>query len=298
MEQVLLTGASGFVGQHVQAAIACVPFEDVDGEVDLRDEKRVQAAIIDIKPDAVMHLAAQSFVPRSFEDPAETFDINFLGTFNLLTALKDTGFTGRFLFVGTGDAYGLVNPDQLPIHEEMPLRPRNPYAVSKVAAEALCYQWSQIEDFDVMMTRSFNHIGPGQSNRFVISSFAQQIAEVVIGKRKPILKVGDIDVSRDFTDVRDVVKAYQSIIERGQNGEIYNVCSGTEYSVRDLLRRMLELAHVEITVVKDPNRMRKAEQRRVVGSPAKLHEHTGWKPTIDMAQSLKDILTYWKETIL
>src|SRR6185369_17747502 len=146
----------------------CVPFDRSGQQVDLRDAVQVRSAIEQLRPEAIIHLAAQSFVPASFDNPRETYDINFLGTLNLLAALKESGFRGRMLFVGSGDTYGLVPEARLPITEDLPLRPRSPYGVSKVAAEALCYQWSQLEKFELVMTRSFNHIGPGQSERFVV----------------------------------------------------------------------------------------------------------------------------------
>ena len=201
------------------------------------------------------------------------------------------------LFVGSGDTYGLVPETRLPITEDLPLRPRSPYAVSKVAAEALCYQWSQMEKFALVMTRSFNHIGPGQSERFVVSDFAKQVIEIKQGRRKPILSVGDIDVTRDFTDVRDAAAAYALLLERGGNGEIYNVCSGVERSVRSLLVRLLELANVEARIEQDPNRLRIGEQRRFRGSYEKLHRDTGWEPAISIDQSLLDILQNWEERL-
>ena len=199
------------------------------------------------------------------------------------------------MFVGSGDSYGLVSETDLPITEALPLRPRNPYAVSKVAAEALCYQWSQTEPFSLVMTRSFNHIGPGQSERFVVSDFAKQVIEIKKGRREPILNVGDIDVTRDFTDVRDAAAAYALLLERGHNGESYNVCCGAERSLRSLLERLLQLANVEARIVQDAARLRVSEQRRVRGSDAKLHRDTGWEPTITLDQSLNDILQYWEE---
>jgi GDP-4-dehydro-6-deoxy-D-mannose reductase len=294
---ILLTGADGFVGGFVQRCTACVPLCDAAGQVDLRDADRVCRAIADIKPDRVIHLAAQSFVPASFDAPRETYGSNFLGTFNLLAALKQAGFTGRVLFVGSGDAYGRVAEERLPIIEDQPLLPRSPYAVSKVAAEALCYQWSQTEAFEVVMTRSFNHIGPGQSERFAISNFAKQIIEIQAARREAVLSVGDIDVSRDFTDVRDVARAYTLLLEHGRNGEVYNVCSGVERSVRSLLVRLLELAHLEARIEQDPARLRKAEQQRVYGSYQKLRADTGWEPQNSIDQSLTDILQTWKDKL-
>ena len=293
----LLTGASGFVGAFVQRQIPCVAFDHAGQQVDLRDGGAVRTAIEQFRPEAVIHLAGQSFVPASFDKPHETYDINFFGTLNLLSALKESGFRGRLLFVGSGDTYGLVPETRLPITEDLPLRPRSPYAVSKVAAEALCYQWSQLEKFALVMTRSFNHIGPGQSERFVLSGFARQVIEIKHGRREPMLSVGDIDVTRDFTDVRDAAAAYALLLERGGNGEIYNVCSGVERSVRSLLIRLLELANVEARIERDPDRMRVGEQRRFRGSYEKLHRDTGWEPTISIDQSLLDILQNWEERL-
>jgi len=291
---LLLTGANGFVGQYVQAAMPCVPLPD---GLDLRDRAALTAAVAAIAPDAVLHLAAQSFVPASFENPHETFDINFTGTLNLLEALQAAEFRGRVLFVGSGDIYGRVPEAALPVREDQPLRPRNPYAVSKVAAEALCYQWSQTSGFEIVMVRPFNHIGPGQSPRFAIADFAKQVMEIRLGRRAPVLRVGDIDVTRDFTDVRDVVRAYGLLLERGRNGEVYNVCSGREHSIRDLLRQLIALAGVDARIEQDPTRLRPAEQRRMVASFDLLHRDTGWQPLIPIEQSLQDLLNDWEKPL-
>ena len=292
--KLLLTGANGFVGQYVQAALPCVPLPD---GLDLRDRAALTAAVAAIQPDTVLHLAAQSFVPASFESPRETFDINFYGTLNLLEALQAAGFKGRMLFVGSGDIYGQVAEAALPVREDHPLHPRNPYAVSKVAAEALCYQWSQTSGFAIIMVRPFNHIGPGQSPRFAIADFAKQVMEIRLGRRAPVLQVGDIDVTRDFTDVRDVVRAYGLLLEQGRNGAVYNVCSGREYDIRDLLRRLMVLAGVDARMEQDQARLRPAEQRRMVASFEALHRDTGWQPAITIEQSLQDLLNDWEKQL-
>jgi GDP-4-dehydro-6-deoxy-D-mannose reductase len=201
------------------------------------------------------------------------------------------------LFVGSGDTYGQVSEAALPVREDHPLRPRNPYAVSKVAAEALCYQWSQTSGFEIVMVRPFNHIGPGQSPRFAIADFAKQVMEIRLGRRAPVLQVGDIDVTRDFTDVRDVVRAYGMLLEQGRNGGIYNVCSGREYRVRDLLRQLITLAGVEAMIEQDPARLRRAEQRRMVASFETLHRDIGWQPLIPMKESLQDLLNDWEKQL-
>lgn len=265
--------------------------------MELRDPEIVAKACIDAQPDFVIHLAAQSFVPDSFSNPRETYEVNFFGTLHLLQGLKKQGFKGRLLNVGSGDMYGLVAPEILPVTENIPLKPRNPYAVSKVAAEALCYQWSQTEGVDVVMVRPFNHIGPGQSDRFVVSDFAKQVVEIKLGLRKAEMSVGDIDVTRDFTDVRDVVRAYLMLLRDGKSGEAYNVCSGKEQAVREMLERLLTLAGVKADIRQDSARLRTAEQRRVYGSYDKLHSTTGWQPEIGLEQSLTDNLTYWERKL-
>ena len=292
--KLLLTGANGFVGRYVRAALPCIPLPD---GLDLRDRAALTAAVAAIQPDTVLHLAAQSFVPASFENPRETFDINFYGTLNLLEALQAAGFKGRMLFVGSGDIYGQVAEAALPVREDHPLHPRNPYAVSKVAAEALCYQWSQTSGFAIIMVRPFKHIGPGQSPRFAIADFAKQVMEIRLGRRAPVLQVGDIDVTRDFTDVRDVVRAYGLLLEQGRNGAVYNVCSGREYDIRDLLRRLMVLAGVDARMEQDQARLRPAEQRRMVASFEALHRDTGWQPAITIEQSLQDLLNDWEKQL-
>lgn len=299
MKKLLITGGTGFVGGVLQKSLEnpanpygleLVPPQTME----LRDPKGLAKLCAEAQPDLVIHLAAQSFVPQSFANPQETFEINFLGTLNLLQALKQSDFKGQLLFVGSGDMYGLVSPESLPVTESFPLKPRNPYAVSKVAAEALCYQWSQTEGMNIVMARPFNHIGPGQSERFVVSGFARQIAEIKLGRREAEISVGDIDVTRDFTDVRDVVRAYLLLLRHGKNGEAYNVCSGKEIPIRKILEQLMALAGVQANIKRDSARFRLAEQRQVYGSCDKLRGATGWRPEIPLEQSLADNLNYWE----
>jgi GDP-4-dehydro-6-deoxy-D-mannose reductase len=241
-------------------------------------------------PEAVLHLAAQSSVASSFDDPIATISVNFLGTLNLLQALSATGFQGVFVYVGSADVYGITAVADLPTRETQPLRPRNPYAVSKVAAEALCYQWSQTHNFRVVLVRPFNLIGPWQDRRFAISDFAHQIVEIRQGRRLPHLVTGDLDVTRDFTDVRDAVRAYRMLLDRGQNGDIYNLCSGQERSLRSIIEALLQIAGVDADIQTDTTRLRPAEQRRVVGDPGKIQTQLGWSPEILFTTTLGDIL--------
>lgn len=289
---LLVTGRSGFVGGHVGRVMDCVGLEDGAGLVDLREPERVEAVLADIRPAAVLHLAAQSFVPESFRDPVGTFQVNVIGTLNLLAALEKTGFTGRFLYVSSGEVYGLVPEAELPVGEDAPTRPRNPYAASKVAAEAVCYQWSRTAAFEVAIARPFNHIGPGQDRRFAIADFAAQLAEIARGGAEPVLNVGDVDVTRDFTDVRDVVGAYAALLRAADNGGVYNVCSGQEYQLRSLIEKMADMAGVDVTLRQDAGRFRPSEQRRMRGANDRLRTVTGWQPGIAIERSLEEIISY------
>lgn len=292
---LLITGSRGFVGRHVKKRFSSIyTLSDSEGSVDLRDTGRLEKLISTYKLSHVIHLAAQAFVPKSFADPRETFDINFTGTFNLLTALEKARFTGKMLYVGTGDMYGAVSSERLPIQETYSPAPRSPYSVSKVAADSLCYQWSQTADFEIVMARPFNHIGAGQNDRFVISSFAKQLVEIKLGLREPVLSVGDLNVTRDFTDVRDVARAFEYLLNNGVNGEAYNICSGKEFLLSEILETLIQIASVEVSVQQDPSRMRKNEHRRIYGSHDKLTRDTGWKPEIPLEESLGSLLAYWE----
>jgi GDP-4-dehydro-6-deoxy-D-mannose reductase len=333
---ILLTGASGFVGHYIIQELfefhTCVPLIDERGTVDLRDINRIKSFLssdtnallykqqsenlqilnsrhslnshIDITEnsqnfnfDAVIHLAAQSFVPESFKNPLETYNINFIGTYNLFSALKEYGFCGKILYISSGDIYGHVDEDKLPITEDYPLKPRNPYAVSKVSAEALCYQWSATEDMEIVIARPFNHIGPNQSERFVVSSFAKQITEISLCLKKPVIIAGNIDTTRDFLDVRDVAAAYKLLLEKGINSDIYNVCSGKEVAMRSIINTLCNIAGVEVEIEIDENKLRPNEQKRVCGSNDKIKKVTEWEQKIPLEKSLADIFGYWKEKL-
>jgi GDP-4-dehydro-6-deoxy-D-mannose reductase len=303
MKRLLVTGLDGFVGRVVQDLIEhggpesrfklAVP----SVAIELLDPASLAKAIEETRPELVLHLAAQSFVPSSVKDPHATYNVNFFGTLNLLEALKARGFSGRMLYISSGDVYGLVAPDALPIAEAHQVRPRNPYAVSKAAAELLCYQWTQNHAFDIVLARPFNHVGPGQAEWFVVSDFAKQIVEIKLGLREPVIRVGDIDVTRDFTDVRDVARAYFLLLERGKKGEVYNICSGKEQSIRGILEKLVVISGIDCQIVRDEARFRPNEQKKMYGSYAKLNEQVGWQPTIDIDKSLQDVLSDWESKI-
>jgi GDP-4-dehydro-6-deoxy-D-mannose reductase len=301
--RLLVTGRHGFVGGILAQMLEHPPYAgfwqivEISLDLDLRDPAAARALVERSEPDVVIHLAAQSAVPESFRDPEATFQTNLLGTLHLLQALKGQHFSGRMVYVSSGDVYGQVPAAELPVREERAPRPRNPYAVSKLAAEAVCTQWAMTDALDVVIARPFNHIGPGQSERFAISDFARQIASIKTGTREPIVRTGNLNISRDFTDVHDVVAAYFALIEGGRTGEIYNVCSGRETSVSELLDRLIALSGVAITVEQEAARVRQFEQSRMVGDARKILEHTGWRAQMPIEKSLAAALQYWEKTL-
>lgn len=300
--KIFVTGSTGFVGtsllQHVALNCPNAVCIQAGQKLEVRNSESIDIILDEIKPDWVIHLAAQSFVPQSFIDPLETYQINFNGTLNVLQSLKKHNFQGRMLYVGSGDQYGQVEPSDLPISEIQPLKPRNPYAVSKVAAEMLCYQWSQTESLDIVMARPFNHIGPGQHPRYVVPGFARQIAKIKMGLKPPVIETGNLDVTRDFTDIRDIVRAYIMLLESGKSGETYNVCSGKEVLIADILHKFLEIAGVSVDIVANPNLIRANEQKRSCGNAEKIVNHTGWQPTISLTKTLCDILAEQQNSLI
>ncbi len=299
--RLLVTGHRGFVGQSLQAWLPGSPYADAfelilpPHEYDMRDAGAVRELVRASRPDAVLHLAAQSFVPASFQDPADTLAVNLNGTLHLLQALRDEAFTGRLLFVSSADVYGAVEPEALPVTEARLPTPRNPYAVSKLAAETLCRQWHITEGLDVVIARPFNHTGPGQDDRFAASGFAHRIARIVMGLESPRLVTGNLDVTRDFSDVRDVLGAYCRLLTAGRAGEVYNVCSGVETRLGDIVEHMLQAVGLQVTLQTDPALMRPNEQLRMVGSSAKLRADTGWMPVCDFDETLATLVEWWRQ---
>lgn len=300
--RALVTGASGFVGSYLVAALkrdgaevlACGGPSD-RGEfyaLDLADSQTMNAALDVIDPTVVFHLAAKTFVPDSFVSPLATYDANTIGTARLAQAVRDyaarRGSMPRIVFTSSAEVYGKREPQDFPLRETLVLRPATPYAASKAAAEAILLAEVQSFGLDVVVARAFNHIGPGQSDRFVIASFAAQLARIAEGA-DPLLLVGNLAAARDFLDVRDVVEAYVALARDGEPGEVYNVCSGAAATIRDLLGQLVRIAAVPVEIREDPERMRPLDVPLFVGSAEKLQARTAWRPRIPLARSLRDI---------
>ena len=263
----------------------------------LTDLPKLQSFFAEIRPDFVFHLAAQAFVPSSWSDPWNTLANNIRGQLNVLLAAIGLQTMPRVLVIGSAEEYGAVTAADLPIDEETPLRPTSPYAVSKVTQDALGYQYFASHKLPVIRVRPFNHIGPAQSPAFVTSDFAKQIAEVEAGQREPVLRVGNLEGKRDFSDVRDIVRGYHLALTQGEPGEVYNLGAERSYSIREVLDILLSLSKVKLTVEQDPKRLRPADIPNLVADCSKIRARTGWKATITVEQSLYDILEYWRDQV-
>jgi GDP-4-dehydro-6-deoxy-D-mannose reductase len=316
--RVLITGFTGFVGSHLADYLVARGDVEVFGvhrwrsrlenvehlgdrvrrvECDVHDAGAVRRLLRDVRPDRIFHLAAQSYVPTSWLTPAETLSVNVLGQVNLFEAIRDLDLPARVHIAGSSEEYGLVLPHEVPIREESPLRPLSPYAVSKVTQDMLGYQYWKSYRLHVVRTRGFNHTGPRRGEVFVTSNFARQVAEIEKGLREAVVWVGNLDSVRDFTDVRDMVRAYWLALDQGEPGEVYNICSGRGYSMHQVLEILLALAHVKVEVREDPARMRPSDVTLLLGDCSKFQGATGWEPTIPFEVTLKDLLEYWRKRV-
>jgi GDP-4-dehydro-6-deoxy-D-mannose reductase len=312
--RALVTGVTGFAGSHLAEYLVThtdlevwgtdistndrniAPFKDdlcfVEGDMSKPD---VASSILTAaRPDYVFHLAAQAFVPLSWRDPWQTIANNIRAQLNILQAVANSGDKPRLLIVGSADEYGMITPRELPITEATPLRPYSPYAVSKIAQDMLGYQYHATHGLPIVRVRPFNHIGPRQSPAFVTSDFAKQVAEIEAGSREPQMHVGNLEAKRDFTDVRDMVRGYYLALEHGEVGEVYNLGAERAYSIREVLDMLLAMSEVELQVVPDPVRLRPSDVPVVVSDCSKFRRQTGWRATISLFESLRDILDYWR----
>ena len=311
-KRVLVTGINGFVGGYLTKelqkqditlyGIGRSPYPDSSfsyTSLDLLEYHKLHEYLLETKPDEIYHLASFASAKKSLEDPSLFLTNNSLVTLNLLEAIHAiSDYSPRILLITSADIYGLVNPENLPIDENVPFRPINPYAVSKITQDYLGLQYVLSYKLDIIRVRPFNHIGPNQSEDFAVSHFAKQIAQIENGmSSSPTLKVGNLKAKRDFTDVRDVVKAYVLLMEKGKNGEAYNVGRGESISLEEILSILLSYASTSISVTQDPTLLRPLDIPELVCDYTKLKQDTGWNPTIPLAQTIKEILDYWKRVL-
>ncbi|GAB4334967.1 MAG: GDP-mannose 4,6-dehydratase [Candidatus Abyssubacteria bacterium] len=312
--KTLITGIAGFAGSHL-AELLLDGGDEVSGTIlpgettrniesikshvqlfpcDIRDADAAKSLIARTRPDEIYHLAALAFIPDSIAAPRLTFDINLYGTLNVFEAARMLESPPQVLFVGSADEYGRVREDELPVTEDNPLRPLNPYSVSKVSAGMLAYQYGVSTSLRVVRVRPFNHTGPRQSPQFVCSDFARQIVEAEKGRRPPQILVGNLKPKRDFTDVRDIVRAYRDILRRGESVEVYNICSGKAIEIGEILDLLLEISGHRFNIVAQPERARGSDVSEIRGDYGKLRSVIDWNPTIPLNKTLSDMIEYWR----
>lgn len=316
-KKTLITGITGFAGSHMADLLIEEGFEvygisrwrsnkdnivHLNGkihilEADVLDSHSLDTIMLEVRPEYVFHLAAQSFVPASWTSPAVTLEINLVGAANLFEAVRKSQIESKIQIACSSEEYGLVKPDEVPIKETNPLRPLSPYAVSKVAMDYLGYQYVQSYDMFIVRTRGFNHTGPRRGEVFVTSTFAKQIAMIEKGLQEPVIYVGDLTTERDWTDVRDMVRGYLLAAQKGEAGEVYNICSGKAVKVGDMLDTLLGMSQVKIKIQKDSTRLRPSDVPILLGDNTKFCQRTGWKPEIPFEQTMQDLLNYWRECV-
>ncbi len=311
----MITGATGFTGSFLVEHYArqgwrvhgtyrdaaedqsWVPAGVVLHRIDLCDKDATADLVAAVSPDVVHHLAAQSSVTASWEDPMGTLAENTVAQYNLLEALVAFRPHAHVVVVGSCDEYGNVAPEQNPLDESQELRPASPYALSKVAQDLMGRQYAEVNGLHVVRVRPFLQIGPRRPSRFVAGSFARQVAEIAEGLRDPVIHVGNIDLLRDFTDVRDVARAYALLVDAGAPGEVYNIASGTSHSLRDLLHVMMRVSGVEAEIRQEPQLTRRQEPQLLIGDSSRLRALTGWEPAVSFEQSAADTLAYWRAQV-
>jgi len=317
-QRALITGVSGFVGSHMAELLLAKgvevhglsPFRSATENIehitdqlhlhegDLMDSHSLGNIVREVRPDYIFHLGAQSFVPFSWASPSATMEVNLVGSVHLFEAVRQADCDPVIQIACSSEEYGLVDRDQLPITEETPLRPLSPYAVSKVAMDFLGYQYFKSYGLRIIRTRAFNHEGPRRGEAFVTSNFAKQVAEIEAGIRPPVIQVGNLSAERDYTDVRDIVRAYWAAVEYATPGEVYNICSGKAYRISSLLDMLIEMSSVKVTVEVDPSRLRPSDVPVLLGDCSKFRKATGWEPKIPFEQTMADLLDYWRERIV
>lgn len=309
--KALIIGAAGFVGGYLideldrngqEVHATCLPNEKISGNctahtLDILKKDDISAILDDVKPDVVYHLAAQSSVALSWKKPRLTAEINVVGTLNVLEAVRECEKKMRLILIGSGEEYGFIREGACPLKETENLAPGNIYAATKACQGMLGGIYARAYGMDIVMVRAFNHSGAKQSPMFVISDFCKQIAEIEYGLKEPVISVGNLEAMRDFTDVRDVVRAYRMLSENGRSGQVYNVGRGQAVKISRILETALSYAKCGITVTQDKARMRAADIPLIEPDVSKINEDTGWKAEISMEQTIEDTLDYWREAL-
>ena len=315
--KVLITGISGFIGTYlaeyclkqscevhgwVRSSSWKGPLETIKDRISIEvcnilDPEAVRERLDTLKPDWIFHLAGKSHIGVSWHEPQDTLQVNVSGQVNLLEAMRTLDLTSRIQIAGSSEEYGIVQPEEVPVTEDTPLRPISPYAVSKVSQDLMGHQYFKNYGLRIVRTRSFNQTGPRRKEFFVTSAFAKQVAMIEVGRQRPILHVGNIDVVRDFTDVRDTVKAYWLALKQCDDGEVYNICSGQGRKISDILDILRDLSEVKFEVKKDQTKIRPSDLPVMIGDGSKFHKKTGWKPQISLEESMQDLLNYWRENV-
>lgn len=309
--KALIIGAAGFVGKYLLAHLSeTYPWqlyatklsqEDIQFDhatilnLNILEKEDILHTLKEIQPDYIFHLAAQSSVALSWKKPALTVDINIKGCLNLLDAIREADLSPKILLIGSGEEYGHISSENIPVSEGTLPRPGNIYAATKVCQNMIGSIYAQAYHMDVMLVRAFNHIGPEQAPAFVVSDFCRQVAEIEKGNSEPVIRVGNLSAKRDFTDVRDVVRAYGLLIQHGQAGETYNIGSGHAIAIQELLDRILQLSNSNITVETDVNKLRPVDVPIIEADISKLQACISWKPEIPLDQTLLETLNYWRQ---
>lgn len=312
MNKGLVIGAAGFVGKYLIEAMHSdgmevyatkLPHEKLETshaqvmDLDIMDKEAVAALLFEVRPDYIFHLAAQSSVGLAWKNPGLTVDVNIKGSLNVMDAVRELFYAPRVLLIGSGEEYGHILPGETPISETNAIRPGNIYAATKACQNMIGNIYYRAYDMRLMMVRAFNHIGPGQASTFVVSDFCRQVAEIEKGIREPVMMVGNLAAKRDFTDVRDVVKAYVSLIQLGEPGETYNVGSGKAREIRSILELIVSQSDREIRIEVDPNKIRPVDVPIIEADITKLNRLTGWRPRIPLEQTVRETLDYWRACV-
>ena len=311
--KALIIGGGGFVGPYLarhlyndlnyDVTVTKMENETVDIEdakvrnLNILKPEEIKDLLIDEKPDYIFHLAAQSSVAVAWKKPALTVDINIKGCLNLLDVVRAEGLKPRILLIGSGEEYGHIKDSECPIVEDNTLRPGNIYAITKAAQNMLGKVYADAYDMDIVMVRAFNHIGPNQLPTFVVADFCKQVAEIEKGLREAVIYVGNLTAKRDFTDVRDVVRAYAALVKEGKKGESYNVGTGSAIAIQEILNRILSFSESKIEVKVDENKLRPVDVPIIEPNTMKIYEQTGWKPEISINTTIKETLDYWRNKV-